>query len=406
MPEEYDEIELPRFARPIAITPSPVQGRSPEAADGPIGVLPSFTGLLGLRVESGERALPALSYLVLRPLAVPELSGPEGGDDTTGGTERAASDGTDTGTDLEVYQILGREAGEEPGREASSRRPVGDVGNIGERSHFSDYPRTLVERRDTGGRWADPSTGRPGAEVVRSDSGTPWRSAEDPKEKENDQRGPNTAVEPWIAPREERPDAGSDLRELRSRPTREEPSEDRDDRPPASERNGIGAATEQREGSADLDAPTMTVPRTMTTIDDVTTRRTDFAPLARGVETTVPGVGDRRSRENARLEGDREASSGVDRAASAGPEDSVSESGPELTVRRAGSNYGGEYGEHGDTGRSQRSQRETERVERQDDVPSRTIPSLGRDVDLDRLVDRLYQALERKMRVERERRGL
>lgn len=76
------------------------------------------------------------------------------------------------------------------------------------------------------------------------------------------------------------------------------------------------------------------------------------------------------------------------------------------TVSRDGANRVAEESERlGGVEPPRSGGREQGNHEQRDDTPSAAVPSLEQ-VDIDRFVERLYRGLERKMRIERERRGL
>lgn len=74
MPKEYNEIELSRFARRI----TSVQGRNTDIRSNDIaattGILAPFSGVLNRFATHSYWRSPNLSYLVLQPLVVRELT--------------------------------------------------------------------------------------------------------------------------------------------------------------------------------------------------------------------------------------------------------------------------------------------------------------------------------------------
>lgn len=452
LPDNTDEIELPRFSRPIGIARAWRFHDGPfEFRNQPTGILSSFTGMLDLRVQPGDGVLPSLSYLTLEPLVVGDLSVTIRDDDADSQTGEYDTDRMATDHDPKVYQVLqnvvegeARNVAEGEANDASITHPTLErrepstetavAGTIGESR--PPLPRTILERPD----------GKVGNDTSRSER----RSIEsDARDTEPDPSESNTRESETTERSDRRGNPiGDESRALSGSPlVLETPVTQSEEMPVSTGMTTINRITERRKNYS--------LPRRVLPVDGIGGRRggverpyvdpgfsigTDRSTTTRreprlghapdsvrnsaipGRDTDrVPDV-DRRdliysSGAEQSLNPDRvghsqetniERTTGIHRRAD-GPANNLG-----LTYREAQSN--GKDGEDRSSNEYRREGQDStsthQRPRKTDDqgdyrvVPDPSMPSLEYGADLDRLVDRLYVELERKMRIERERRGL
>lgn len=337
-------------------------------------------GFPGERTTSFDSAKSVFSFLTLQPLVVREVpstaEGPTVEQDASVGTiderfPRERTRGIDNGDRLRSGvtdwspPLLGR-------REVASEEGL----------QTAEHSMTLVEKEDAGDRSATP-----GAEPSVTGSETHRPQTRRPGEKRSALREGRNRDSPSV---------GKPSTALRDSPTY------------------LGG----------LETATMTLPRMLTTIGTMGERRSRLDSSTQEPRTEV--LGEREVGEEGSRKGSHGVRSGVERGEDVSREavfsgEDVSRrdvfSGEDLemtfrrdrsgtTVSRDGANRVAEESERLDGVEPPRSGgREQGNREQRDDTPSAAAPSLEQ-VDIDRFVDRLYRGLERKMRIERERRGL
>lgn len=135
--------------------------------------------------------------------------------------------------------------------------------------------------------------------------------------------------------------------------------------------------------------------------------RDDYFSTEPGSRTTVlerEAVG-----TNGRFRSDPGTTTGTEQTSNADRETTSPDGRPEMTVRRNVPDQEKSENETGDVGRETPSEGDrgrTESIGREHDVVSPVARSLEDSQGVDQLADQLYKELERKMRIERERRGL
>lgn len=343
------------------------------------GVLPDFFGLLAGRRprRSGERR-PGLSYLTLEPLVTAGLSGGDGG--TSNGTDRTGE------------------------RDGESGRFADDPGREGERERLTVREYLRRERTDT--------TRQEATDRRRSTESTP--TAPDSGTEDGDERSGG--------------DDGDDAPSAGDRPLAPEPGRterltvvERWRRPPSeTDRRPDAAGGERSVG--DRSVPVRPERRPSTPADEQTVVRSDSSGDAERA-TRVDRGPDGTARPPARP--DRDPATPGDPGGSDGPGE------PPLVVRESGSpgrpggtadDAGGQTGrgpahEHATGGRRTVGTRPPATARSDEPGP----PEAGRDADgnasplsfdgvadpaFDRFVETLARRLERRERIERERRGL
>lgn len=376
MPDE-DEIELPRYCRPIGVARGPVTDAPNTEFSGYIGVLSPFAGVLNGPVEADRGPSPAFSYLTLGPLVIERVLERESV------TVRAEeSDRPETAEELRVRHLLWRDpTAPEADRPAPSdpSEPIREV--------------------------AVPGTAAPGEGTPDDRTDTPAGAIRNVSVLGNRDL---TVLERFYAGAPSAGDRGED------------PRPDRTGAPSRGEHLTI------QETPRSDEQPTLSPSMTMTTVTDTTVQRSPPArpgPLRPVVEktserpaTASPGRGSHDRSDNS-----ADTDLGV-RTTPASQERPRSERSPELTVvaaRPAGENDETRLGTEGERVNGlyprDRSTLDGDRPAgrtRREGPPQRppqeiTMTELFDDtVEMNRFVDRLYREFQRKERIERERRGL
>lgn len=413
MIDDTEDIELPRYSRPIGVARGPVAepsatASSATASNESLGVLTPFAGLLGGPTEPGGYAAPAFSYLALRPLVVERLLERESVTVRSEASPRAEPDRPGTTGELRVRHLL-----------------RSDPGGVLDRS---DRP----EPSETTGSPTPPGTDRSVVDDLRSalrpgPEGSPG-PVRDLTVLDSDRSGDAKSDR-----RSERPVEPirnvTVLERIRSR----EPSATDPDRESATGRDEVSIPAERRpDGSPEAgDPPTLSLPPTVTAVTNTTVRRSVPPPPAPGSGSVDirPGAASGPT-ASAAGDGSRDAVGDGETPAPAPARTTLAaqarvpaEGRPELTVVTArpgpGSDGSESPGTDGDrtngqgtrTGSPPGGDRFTGRTGREG-PPQRprqdtTMEALFDDtVEMNRLVDRLYREFQRKTRVERERRGL
>lgn len=404
LPDDTEDIELPRYSRYIGVARGPVADPAAAASTGAFGILTPFVGVLGGPMEPGGHAAPAFSYLALRPLVLERVVERESVIVRSEISPRVEPDRPETRGDLRVRHLL-RNDPVPPGIDRSA---------IDEPRSVVDEPRSVprAERESSPGAVRDLAV----LDTVRS------------RDAASDDR-PERPAEPI---RNVTVLGDERLTVLERIGSREPPATD-PDREPATDRGELPPPVARRpDGSTGAgDPPTLSPPPTVRTVTNTTVRRSTIPPPAPGTGNvglrigaasgpTAPSIGD----GPRNLAGDREAMAPAPaRTTLAAPARSPAAGSPELTVvtarsgperggaeppgtdgdrtngrgTRTGSPLGGDrpVGRNGREGPPQRPRQDT------------TMEALFDDsVEMNRLVDRLYREFQRKTRIERERRGL
>lgn len=380
-------------------------------------------GVIRYRETAINRSDSPFSFLTLRGLMLEERSdsASRGEPDRSGGTDPTVTEGTNVEGDLRVHQVLEHEATEESDQALSLATTTGServesdssIGTVAKafprdrRGGIGDTERLSRSGTDP----LSPLLGWLGAatEDGRHPSGQPIPSLE-----------PGGASDRRPAPGTDRhrPDPGTSGRttlEPSKRASEQQSSRTADSTP-------VGAPSTVRSDSSMYlggpETPDRTTPRTTRTIRPMGARRERLDPSIGSPTTELSADhedGHRPSRDESLK--DRAGVVGVSNGA---PKDGRSDGTPTLTFRReqpgttvkrneanrpteASEPLGSVEPRPGE-GREQEGW-EPETRKPRGDVPSST-PSLEQVMEVDRLVDRLYQGLERKMQIERERRGL
>lgn len=380
MPDE-DEIELPRYSRHIGVVRGPVADPANPGDGGSIGVLGPFAGVLNESVRIDRGASPAFSYLTLGPLVVEQLLERE-----TVTVRSEGSDRPETTDELRVRHLLWGDP-----RTSETDRPTSE-----------DAPEpveelTVLDTATPGEVRVDDRTGTP-ADAIRNVTVLGGR---DLTVLERVDTSAPPAGDRSVAPTPSR---------TRS-PTLEQPRTDRD------------------TPISDDEPPSPTMRPTVTNVTHTTVRHSSpVRPVSppdappRRVEEESERSATTPSERDPRATSDRgdDADLAV-RTASPSRERPPSDRGPELTVvsarpaetgetRRPGTDGAHTNGAAPGDGRTPDSDRPAARP--RPGPPSRgprkntTMTALLEDTtEMNRLVDRLYRELQRKERIERERRG-
>lgn len=367
MTEHYAEIDLPRFCRHIGVTGL---GGVDDGAGGraPIGVVSPFAGVLETRVrDAGRRGpLPQLAYLTLAPLVTRDLA------PTVESTAPSASGGDDR-------------ADATPTDDATEEPRVRD--GIRERQQEREGDST-------------PSTGRDGMDGERGAPGSTLTTLE---RTVRDLRGDSQATESTthdMPDRSEwRPDTGSTNAPLEGTVVDvavHAPAETSVESAGPNEWSGSGQG-------AGTDAPTMTVVAARGTVPASRGDAGDGPVPARG-SNAIRDAGTTPARST---RADSGGSSVVFDDAGADNRTSGDERrGPSLTVERAGSTESPDAATPTSTASSSTASRPDRAPSPQgsDQPEVRTV--LERDGSVnERVLDRLYEELTRRQRLDRSREG-
>lgn len=356
-PADLSDVSIEPSVRPIGV----LAGRRTDATTRPLGVLPPFSGVLTPTAASTPSggAGPRLEYLTLRPLVVQTLESGDSGpaqagrvgqpDDGAGRRTTESTTGGDDAEQLTVRELI-REAGSGEGPDADPSMVTGQSPFHGEESDASlsqtgspgsETARTVVER------WQPPSSLGGGSDR------TPGAPGEE-------RRGADTG--------------GGDRVSRPDRPSTTSPGQGADLSGPGLDRGSRrGGAGEHHRPTGDRPSGTVSPASGLT--DD------------RGVETPLvvheagPGTRERRpgddeSRSSADTGADRRAGDRPDQTVSSRP--AISDGPDEGTQSQADSQT-----RHGPS------------------IPLESFHSQA----FDRFVDELSRKLDRKARIERERRG-
>lgn len=392
-------IELRRFARRIGLTDTGRVGRLPAERATEIGVLRPFAGVLDAPVRREGGPPVDLSYLALAPVVHRVLAAQGGSDAGTAGIGADASDqdrgdSSDSNTELTVREVL-RESTATDGDVGGGEPSTGDDGDdepIGpveeattvtnvetawpERTRLElDRPRVSGPRRTVLNVTPTSSDALDGAEPP---AGT-TRFGDPDQHSDESMSDTPTPVEPTMVHRSVGASADMERVSITSR----------------SDRSGANPVDEDApsvpSGVWDVDAPRLTLPSS--------------AGTPRGAPGRMPGQG----RPEAAVGGSDVG--GPDAVGGVGSGDTTA--GPSLTVRRTadtdGSSGDRAAGVAGDWGASpmglgeDRSSGRPDQDDRGGD--SALLTALREGEDADRLVDELYRALNRRMAIERDRRG-
>ena len=356
--EDETQLELPQFTRPIAIAQQP--GREGRPTNATPALLSTFTGLSTFEVTTDGRPMPSLSYLTLQAFVRRELVEPadrgSGWDQPT-----SAESPNDERGERNVHQLL------ESGDESETDKLSMDLVSVRRPSH--DRRAEAGERALTGD---DPTGVDSTSEGEHGDSGR----------------------------------------------TRDA---------------GIGGAIGRRPRLATLDRPPTTIRRRAATETPGTVQPFSDSAVSPEFGTSAPDQDERSlwSGDDAGVAGDdMRTAPGESTDVGASPasrplaDDVVSSTNretrlsdqradPAMTYREPESTRRPGQTNASDTGRSVDTAAQTvdrspgdadngrERSEREE-----TTQAPDPDVDVDRLVDRVYDEFQRKLRIERERRGL
>lgn len=387
LPEDTDDVELPRYSRPIGVARGPVRGPSATDPGDSIGVLRPFAGLLNGPVELGGGAFPTFSYLILQPLVVERIL--EGGARTleTDRPEREERDRAETTPELRIYHLLRGDSGSTKVDNSTirgkrlERRP-------GRTERTDDHPEpirdvTVLETpRSRGKGWG-----------VRADRPT----------------GPLRDATVLKAPRMVVPATGY---------TGSDSTLGRSGR--ASSR-GARLADEGPRGTGERQ--TLSPPSTTSSITNTVVQQPALIPaVARpGTDDTSTSASSSRERDASGSEDD--TTSGFPHTTRSDRDRPTGKRGPELTLVTARpapgreeprgpgpdgeSGYGpGERSGSGTGGKPPSAWTEREGSAPQPRSPPTMTSLLDNTTEMNRLVDRLYREFQRKTRIERERRGL
>jgi len=378
VPDTPQDIQLSRFVRPIGVTglgtvqPGRTARRIRTTRD-------PFDGVLATGVNAEPGAPPAdLSYLTLAPLVAQALSRPDesGAAGTTAGGGSISSDASEesestgpAGAELRVHELLGTdgvESGEERGLRPSDLT-VSDASG-----------RTIDEDGDTDGRAGRLSNRTDSSDGRHSLSG--WDDADggpsgDSHADRSEWSGGETVSDPTRTVVEQSAH-GVDTPGAHHHPSR--PADRQDSSPPATFNPGEGPERQGGEGPDD-GVPTTVVHRGAP--------RSDESGGGPGGQTGPATDGDAGGRAPVNGHGGQSLTvtgPGMTAVSGATDADSVSQSAGTKQESRPAGFHGEDSGEEGVTERT-------------------VIRSDGRLND--RVFDRLYEEVSRKMRLEREREG-
>lgn len=427
MPRKADENErdLPRFLERVALTRGLLRPEPTKTSIGAIGVLHPFTGPTGSRIGAGHRRFPDLSYLVLRQLVVgsssetvreiPPLTGLH---DESRRREEPASNAGDSEQFLPLTRLIARAV-----KRRTSQQPLSTVTNtVGRIERTVSFPSTIPSERrihryiqtddsaDSRSLRRDSSEDRTG---LRERSGEMGRTAfrhnhERTMSRQTGREGPEDrdrlAVGLWP------PERGSRAQ-----------SDDRHQGiPPSSAvtKTLAGARADSNETTAHRERGQYSTRQTAMTV--LTVDNDDG-----GDDKSVRGVGsDARAQRSSDSYSTRTGTTLVSTPNEEAPSPHRSpvrtpERTPTLTVRAGRANPGPSEREesggrrdaervNGDTSHEGRGDGEFDNSIEQHIYPPESMHNrhMDTDADIDRLVDRLFTRFERKLRIERERRGL
>lgn len=426
MTDEGESVELPRFSRSISLVFGPAESDRRGVVLDSVGVLPSFSGLLDVRVERGRAPMLDLSYLTLAPLL-------------HRGLERSASRGPDQSIEdvrLDHRSAVDSDRAGQSSEGEESERRVKDV-VFGEPPAETDdrdvdgSMRVLDDadgdpsRRDAGA--ADGRTGQPD-HPGRDARSSPDRAIPD-RDIGTTVRRPWTVTEPANEPTKRESSAGSPGTQQDTQSGRQSTSRYQDasgvDSAEAPGTVAEGDAVHPREPNRDQSHQTDAVTTTVVDSGD--------GPARSGARGGRRG-GRNRAREVSRgawSDGPTppatafdETGTGVARSQSSG--DAVQPNtgrgrggGPRMVVDAGGRDAGADGSEIDTTAGDTRDRPGTDTTQRSGtnagdqpahgqqprDVESSPIMQATSDPD-SRLIDRLYRTLKERDAIERRREGI
>lgn len=415
MTDDDGPADLPTFSRRIGVLTA-------RSETGSLGVLEPFSGVLNPSAESerrpGAQSIPSLSYLTLQSLVQRELVERESAN--AGQEPSNRREPPEQSTERRVYEVL-RDADES---DSSGRSPDSDARTasteadrqstaLGDASEGSPSPDAGFDRDDSpGGRdeiGLDEFTDELDESVFDNDKNM-LRDSKNMSEKDESTSNPDWSEQFDDRGRRDSTDSDSSLAESESSPTDADPSESArgdSDRPRGTDAGrglDTGDATGRLSRLATLDTPTAR--RQSATETPTTASRIEVPPTLSPVETpSLPsdeGGIDFGSPLTYSTHGRADSSpTGAFQMTYQRPASVASSSTDRLTeFEDAISQSAAESADSGS------EQTDAERGGRNGTGLPRSAEIDLDEIDVSRLVDRVYDEFQRKTRIERERRGL